>query len=730
MAFIQLTDGADNHGGQPSSDQIEGLSGNDTIHGGAGGDILVGGSSEWRVVTQDVEVRKVGDNDLLLGEDDNDWFWIGAGKDTIDGGAGFNRIEFAFSNITIYGQFVGFYTETLCSLQEIVVNLKTGTYTANVREGTPDVPGGVLHGTVRGKLSNVQEVHGSMLGDKITGGHAANDDLERFRGLGGNDTIDGGTGFDQLTYFGFFAGQTGGVNLTFTSASAGTAVDDFGDTDTFKNVEAAIGSRFDDTLTGTGGTQTFSGSDGADSIDGKGGTDLVDYNFDFALAGVQVNLQLDTATDGFGKTDTLVNIEDVRGTFFVDTILGSVFANTLFGASGNDSIEGSRGNDTLHGDAGEDTLKGGRGKDVLLGWDDGDLLVGDEDNDSLEGMSGNDTLSDVLVSDIRDALDGRGGNTLNGGDESDTLFGIGRLDGGDDNDLVQGLGVLKGGLGNDRVEARKPVDFDDVVDIIELEGGLGKDTIKGSTEFTSFASYAYSDLGVEVLLDSGVAKVTSRDRDTLINVSGVIGSDHDDRVIGTEGVNVLNGGKGDDLLEASGGQDFISGEAGNDTLWAGGGKDQLDGGVGNDSISGDADGRDELIGGIGNDTIETGIHSDDTVSGGSGNDRLTILGGTDDVDAGLGNDTIVVERQFADVTGGGGIDRFVYRGTAGGDIADFNAKSEKIDLSDYGFKTFAAFKKVMTEGDLGVEIEVVPGAAPITLLDVDLTDLSARNFIL
>ncbi|MBF0326510.1 MAG: cadherin-like domain-containing protein [Alphaproteobacteria bacterium] len=92
-----------------------------------------------------------------------------------------------------------------------------------------------------------------------------------------------------------------------------------------------------DSLSGGLGADTFVSSAGADSIDGGLGTDVLDYSSD--AAGVTVNLQLGTATDGWGATDTFTNIEKVVGSGYADTLTASGSgASTLTGGLGNDAF--------------------------------------------------------------------------------------------------------------------------------------------------------------------------------------------------------------------------------------------------------------------------------------------------------------------------------------------------------------------------------------------------------
>ena len=126
-----------------------------------------------------------------------------------------------------------------------------------------------------------------------------------------------------------------------------SASDGLGGTDVLKNIEGVRGSAFNDTLTGsdTAAFESFEGREGNDSIDGKGGIDRVDYQN--SKGAVTVNLAANTASDGYGGTDTLLNIESVRGSRdFNDSITGSAADNRLEGLGGNDTLDGGAGIDT------------------------------------------------------------------------------------------------------------------------------------------------------------------------------------------------------------------------------------------------------------------------------------------------------------------------------------------------------------------------------------------------
>jgi Ca2+-binding RTX toxin-like protein len=55
-------------------------------------------------------------------------------------------------------------------------------------------------------------------------------------------------------------------------------------------------------------------------------------------------------------TDTLISIENVKGSVGSDTLIGSAGANVFFATGGNDTIAGLGGSDTLVGGLGNDTF--------------------------------------------------------------------------------------------------------------------------------------------------------------------------------------------------------------------------------------------------------------------------------------------------------------------------------------------------------------------------------------
>jgi Ca2+-binding RTX toxin-like protein len=202
-----------------------------------------------------------------------------------------------------------------------------------------------------------------------------------------------------------------------------------------------------------------------------------------------------------------------------------------------------------------------------------DLLDGVTNGDDLIfGFGGNDTIF---------ALHGH--NTVYGGDGDDDIIGG---DGYDD---------LYGEDGNDDLYGGADIDY--------LFGGDGADDLDGGNDY-DYAAYSDSSAGVTVDLETGLTQGGDAQGDTLTSIEGLIGSAHDDTLIGDDYANWFAGEEGDDTLKGGDGSDDLYGDSpivrlpydpgfgynnllavGDDTLIGGGGGDHLDGREGNDTAA-------------------------------------------------------------------------------------------------------------------------------------------------
>lgn len=215
-------------------------------------------------------------------------------------------------------------------------------------------------------------------------------------------------------------------------------------------------------------------------------------------------------------------------------------------------------------------------------------------------------------------------------------------------------------------------------------GAGGDDYIDGRGGF-DYADYRLAVAGVTVSLNLSTQSTGGAGTDTLVNIEGLVGSQHNDTLTGNAGANSLYGLGGDDTL---------LGEAGDDLLVGGAGQNTLDGGSGFDTVSyetetrglrvwlGDGwqafdgpfapysyEGGDTLIsiegvmGGLGSDLL-VGSVENNTIFGNAGHDTISGGDGDDILEGGAGNDWL---------TGGAGFDTLSYATSASGVFVNLSA---------------------------------------------------------
>ena len=642
-------------------------------------------------------------NSAITGTAGDDTLTGTTGDDTIAGGAGFDSLYGGAGDDTLDGGAdtdTAFYSDAMGPL---TVDLALGTASgAGIGSDT---------------LISIEQVFGSqyndtLIGGNLTSGSGATDGFEGFRGEGGNDTIDGGGGFDRV----YYDTSPTAVNVTLGGTATGTAQDGFGGVDTLINIEEVRASAFNDTLTGSdsGYYESFEGLAGNDTLDGKGGIDRASYQT--SPTGVNVSLVTGIASDGWGGTDTLRNIEYVRGSDFNDALTGDSGNNSLDGRAGNDTLVAGDGLDTLTGGLGDDVLDGG-GNDLALGVDwafysaaSGSVQVnlstgfatGADGNDTLSGIEGvaGSGFADVLIGDSGvNVMRGNAGNdTMDGGAGPDWLD-YGNATGSVTVSLV--TGTASGDQGDDQFINFEKIRGGLAADILTgddqnnwLRGNAGDDTLDGGAGIDT-ADY-YPAAGA-VTVDLSAHTSSGADGvDTLVNfenVSGsylygdtLIGDAADNKLEGLGGNDSLGGGDGNDLLDGGSGNDQLRGDAGNDTILGGDGNDYITGGSGDDSLVG-GDGIDTAdyyysdtsagivvnlatgtaSGGGGNDTL-SGIEN---VNGSNFNDLITGDAGNNGLSGNDGNDTLL---------GGAGEDYL--QGGAGNDTLDGGLVLDRISITD------------------------------------------------
>ncbi|EDZ47019.1 integrins alpha chain [Rhodobacterales bacterium Y4I] len=562
-------------------------SGNDTITGSEGSDSIASGSGN------DFVYLGAGDDTVIAGEgDDRIIAGNGAGDDFIDGGPGNDYVEYpsCTEGITIDLRPID-RSATAFGGTMVGAALMAQGYAANE-------PVGISTGSQIGTdlLIGIENAIGGSGDDAIIG----NDLDNRIGSGGGNDTIDGGNGFDHL----LLPGEPDDYEVIYdTSTDDGTfilcEINGNGSNDLriksiegliFPNAERLLSSytgyidRFvnanndpvigtpaneffhgddrDNHLIGNDGENYFVGGAGEDTIDGNdlygdgsGKLDALDYaseELGGGAQGVYVNLATGEAVDSYGFSDVILDIERVYGTSFDDELIGSdrTDSSEAFDPmGGNDEIHAGGGRDNLFYHLAEGVFGGSSGIEVQL-------------SSSVEG-------SGIVVSDPFGF--------------TDTFSGIESIRATEFADL------FSGGSG-----------------YMEIQPLAGSDTIiadPGSdltVVYRSDANYG-GTAGVTVRLDLNYAIDGFGDQDSFNGwIANIEGTGSADYIQGNTLDNRLHGGAGNDEIRGGDGDDHLFGDSGDDVLAGQGGNNRLSGGDGDDTLI-STGGSNVFFGGNGDD---------------------------------------------------------------------------------------------------------------------------------
>jgi Ca2+-binding RTX toxin-like protein len=602
--------------------------------------------------------------DTLTGGQPIDWIQGEGGNDVINGGLGYDGIIFSDAPHGVRVDLSSSDPQTI----DTVTNQQL-------------------------TLTSIERVEGSNYSDTLTGGTADNG----FLPLGGNDapdgsehdSVDGGTGFDWVDY------QNSPSCVTVDLAS-GVASGAWG-SDTLAGIEMAIGSNYDDTLSGGSGDDSLMGLGGDDVLDGRGGVDTASYGDNTSVTGgVTVDLSITGPQDtGSAGKDTLISIENLAGTQFADTLSGDSGPNEIWGAGGGDLINGGAGNDVLHGGSparwqtqsdvinidGDDTINGGAGDDTIDGGAGADLLDGGPGDDSISGGDGDDTIVGGAGHDTIDG--GAGVNVISfAGASSGANYTVGPNDAANSaltghsvanvqeligsafaDTLTSGVNnfTLSGGAGDDILIGYNDGDV--------LDGGPGSLDVADFNTHPAAFKFALTVLhgvpddvadaltahGVMADLGAGTASYVLGTQTQHYQMTGV------EVLFGTSYADTLTGGLPVDWILPGGGDDVINGGDGVDGVdyetYANGVHVDL-------SVDGVAQVVDPVTGQTNKLTsIENllGSAHDDTISGSAVANWLLGGAGADQISGGDGDDTL---------TGGAGDDSL--NGGAGQDVAVFS----------------------------------------------------------
>ena len=266
-----------------------------------------------------------------------------------------------------------------------------------------------------------------------------------------------------------------------------------------------------------------------------------------------------------------------------DTMRGRGGEDHLNGGSGDDSIFGEAGDDSLTGEAGDDLLQGGDGEDFLSGGADDDLLNGGEGNDRLFGGSGNDQLfggaglsdemyggigNDIYFVDAPDDFIQESSAADGGTDFVYSSAGLVLAEFVEDAELIGSLAVSARGNGlNNKITGNAAANIlggeagNDTLNGMAgndtILGDVGTDVLNGGSGWDTL-NYKDSTARVVVDLATNIVSQGYAQGDSISGFEFVVGSKHNDILVGGAQSNRFTGGLG---------RDFLTGGAGNDGFY-------------------------------------------------------------------------------------------------------------------------------------------------------------------
>jgi Ca2+-binding RTX toxin-like protein len=407
------------------------------------------------------------------------------------------------------------------------------------------------------------------------------------RGTDGNDILtiihDGGS-FDpdatesseEISLTGFPDVADGGNNpneyekVTLIVIKGGLGSDNIQFIDDVEAPGQVNGEEGDDIISTGEGNDFIAGGQGNDVLNGGEGSNTAEYSQTTPNIGAIVNLILGKAfNDGFGTTDTLINIQNVRGSNNNDNIAGDNQDNFLGGGAGNDILRGYDGNDVLLAGEGADYIDGGVDTDTITYLTSAVPIQVNLSSRNLFAFIAPDGITPLFLSP----------NSGNGGEASgDRIFNVENVSGSQYNDVIvagDGGGIVDGYDGNDIIYA-----------------GAGEERLIGGNG-VDWLSYKLSTVGVEISLKDSEGSEGFADGDELQTV--VKEEDGDIELVTKNSFENLEGSEfndsklqGDDnnnIIHGLGGNDTVLGEKGNDFIVGGAGADLSDGGEGTDTAS-------------------------------------------------------------------------------------------------------------------------------------------------
>ena len=674
MADIHGTADADLLFGAAMADVISGGEGRDVLYGGAGDDILLGGDGD----------------DVLRGE---------SGDDRLEGGGGNDDI----SSVKQEG------SDTLLGGDG-----NDSLFVDRTRSGDTLV--------VDGGSGNDRLIIQLTAQTGLTAFAGEGDDLVDIFAIRNSFTLSLGAGRDFINLYNFSSNFRSGGQIVISDFETGAT----GDRINFSSLNYFEFNGWSPSTNPFAAGYLKAVQSGSNVVISARTTVSGIYYDAIVLSNVQLSSLTPENLGGWTFDGSLVPPVLLVGTGSGELIRGHGGADDIDGQDGDDILEGHAGADLIRGGEGNDIIRGGAGDDTIYGGNGNNSLNAGGDSDSLYGEEGNDTLTLSEPTLASSSLFGSGGSghdsiSVSGGGVS-TRFTV---DAGSGDDLVTVTGALGAvaitlGDGRDRVDIdayNKGANSGTKIEISDFQTGDGGDrliwtnfvrnsltALSGPDPFAS-GHMRLLQSGADVLLqidrDGGgdlfVTLITFRNSDaaafTAYNLGGfapggapvagatISGTADQDRLLGTDGDDFIEGGDERDQLFGFNGDDILHGGAGNDTL------------VG-------YDGDDVLQGDGGNDTFNPG-HGNDLMNGGDGNDYY------DDT-----NSMGVVTTGSKGFVGGAGNDTLYWSRSSGQDIL---VASGDEDADYFSVRTGASGASFALDGGAGNDLFDVSGTGTVTL---------------
>ena len=601
--------------------KVYGGAGTDVLTGGLGTDELYGGPDDDYVVASPATVGEPGSATDVLGSARTVGVLPGAGSSQklLAGGTGSDRIYGADGPSRIFGDT----TVDACEAQSDPVSAQPGETTVPL-DADDLIFGGNGVDVVNAGGGN-DWVYAAAEADRVCGNSGRDhlyggDDADLVQGGSGEDQGYGDAGNDQV--YGNSDGDAlyGGLGSDRVQGNQGSDWLDGG-----ADADVVLG-----------GTSTSGTADGADVLYGAEGADLL----------VGDNAQTDVLAStpyptDLGSTDaTLGGNDQLGGGNDADRTYGGLGDDATYGGLGDDYAEGNPGTDRTWGEDGDDDIVGGSSQlasgteagrpdtnDYLYGGSGQDVIAGDNALVTRGGvghplMTGRDLRVtrgvDLADEGAGDRVGVFGGDTIEGGDDTDLVFGQRGADtvslgaGADYGEGGPGVDGVNGDAGDDDVvggsyaplaASARPTGQPDAGD--SLVGGIGLDVVLGDNGAVTRTASTGGSTQLTSNRDMPARWITAYD----LGESPAAGTSGADTITGDAGNDVLLGQDDHDKVDGGTEADYAEGGQGSDLVLGGDGDDDVTGGSSSslDTVNGSAAGQpdlaDNVFGGSGSDLV-------------------------------------------------------------------------------------------------------------------------------